>query len=1002
MKVQVLGTIAVSNGENAVSGMALGGRRARVALAALALADGPVAADRLATIIWGDELPTTWAVGLRGVVRGLRAACAPIGGGDHEVIGTTPSGYCLADGVEVDVDVAAAQVHQAAELLAQGRHQLVVDVAGKVARLSGDQLLPGEDAGWLDPHRRAVDATALRSVQLVVEASGLLGQHHDAVATARRAVGTYPLDESTHRALIAALDRAGDRPGAVQAYEHCRALLADELGIDPSTETVGVYLRALRDQADSHAARVPVATSSFVGREAELAELVEAIAEPGLVSLTGKGGVGKSRLAMRASTRGGEFAGGRLWVSLAQVAEDELVAATVAMILRVPLGADDPETAVADHLAPRGRVLLVLDGCEGVVDGTASLVSTLLARAPSLVVLATSRLPLSVEGEQILTVEPMPAPVAGQSLSANGQVRLLVDRVREAGGDLRLDATAAPHLIALCRRCGGLPLALELVAAQLAAMPVGDLLDHLSATTPKEEGLRAIATSSYALLDADEATVFRRLGVLDGPVGLPLVREVVSSAPIAPVRVVRILRELTARGLVSVDRSGPRWRYEQDDDLHRLARELLVDNGEGWAAFDRLADAIRSRLPEDARAAPAPFRAEITELLGSVRSLFGAALVGRAHLDRCLELAFRLHRYFATTNVAEGRFWLSRLLAAGSSPQWTPYATYALGYLSYWSGDTDDAMRDLGTAVRILQGAEDSYRARALIFLAGLLDDVDRGDEAIEHVRMSIEAAAPYDVDLQCSAAMGLGSVLAERVDPEAARYAGDAIALCRGSGSVEQLAIALPTAAMICWQVGDLTAARDYVNEALPLNAGTLRIARVVLLSAAAGVWLADGDIEAAIEFGSTADAEAGELGVEREVPLIRAVLARARLAQDDLVAAAQHAAGALDTALAMSIGFPMAIGLETAALVLHAIGATDDPTLGRLLVTAADLRRQGDRPPPAALAGAVSELRVVLGAYLAGPDGATALDGVAAVDEAFADARAVARRALELLATA
>jgi hypothetical protein len=250
-----------------------------------------------------------------------------------------------------------------------------------------------------------------------------------------------------------------------------------------------------------------------------------------------------------------------------------------------------------------------------------------------------------------------------------------------------------------------------------------------------------------------------------------------------------------------------------------------------------------------------------------------------------------------------------------------------------------------------------------LIFLAGLLDDIDRGAEAVEHVRLSIEAAAPFDVDVQVSAAMGMGSVLAERVDPAAARYARDAIELCRGGASAEQLAIALPTAAMVCWQVGALEEARAYVAEALPLHAGTTRIARVVLLSAAAGLALADGDIAAAVEFGTTAAAEADELGVEREVPLIRAVLARALLAQDDLLGAAQCCAAALKVTRAMSIGFPLAIGLETAALVLHAADVGDGSALSELLATAALIRRAGDRPAPATLAPAVSALHAVLG---------------------------------------
>ena len=963
MDVDVLGAVTVRGAAAEVSGQALGGRRGRVALVALALSGGHVPADRLAAAIWADALPVTWQTALRGVVRGLRSACAPAGGGGQRLVATTPSGYRLADGVTVDVGRAARDVRRAAALLAEGRLQAASDLAEPLSRLTGDQLLPGEDGDWLWPHRQAVDATALHAARLVAQACTGLGDHHRAVETARRAVAWHPLDESTHRSLIAALDHAGDRAGAVQAYEQCRSVLAEQLGIDPSADTVQVYLEALRDQPGHAAARVPAETTSFIGRETDLAALAGAITGPGLVTVTGKGGVGKSRLAVRAASGHGGFDGGRLWVPLAAVAEDALVASSVALEIGVQPGTEDAALAVADHLAPLGRALLVLDGCEGVVYGVASLVAALLARAPLLTIVATSQVPLSVEGERLLPLTPLPTPDTVAGLLRSGQVRLLADRVRESGGDLRVDEDAAPHLLALCRRCGGLPLALELVAAQLTVMPAGDLLDHLHDVLGEAGGLRSIARSSYLLLDTDEAVVFRRMAVLDGPAGLRLARQVVSGDGIAPVRVVRILRELTARGLLSVDQSGPRWRYGQDDDLHRFARELLIEQGEEAAAYGRLAEALRGRLPDDARAAPAPFRADITEMLGSVRSLFSAALAGRASLDRCQELAFRLHRYFATTNVNEGCFWLSRLLAEKPSGPWAAYANFALGYLRYWSGNTAEAMSDLQSAVRMLAGARDNYRARALIFLAGLLDDVDRGAEAVEHVRLAIEAAAPFDVDVQVSAAMGMGSVLAERADPAAVGYASDAIDLCRRSGSREQRMLALPTAAMVCWQVGALEEARAYVAEALPLHGVTHSIARVVLLSAAAGVALADGDLDAAVEFGTTADSEASELGVEREVPLIRAVLARALLAHDDLPGAARRAAALLEATQAMSLSSPLALGLETAAMILHAAGVAGDRALGEFLATAALIRRTGDRPGPATLARAVTELRAVLG---------------------------------------
>jgi len=289
IRVDVLDVVGVVNGDLAVTGRGLGGRRARVALVALALAGRQLSADRLASIIWADGLPATWRVALRGVIRGLRTACAPLGGGEQQLIGTTPAGYRVASGVETDVDVAAEALRQASDLIAQGRHQAAIALAEPISRMAGSQLLPGEDADWIYPHRRAVDGLGLRGLELVVAAAGALGEHDRAIAAARRFVSNDPLDERAHRALIGALDRSGDRAGAVRAFERCRVVLGDQLGIDPSAQTVEVYVAALGEQARGSPARLPSITSTFVGREEELARLDEVLARPGVVTVAGRG-----------------------------------------------------------------------------------------------------------------------------------------------------------------------------------------------------------------------------------------------------------------------------------------------------------------------------------------------------------------------------------------------------------------------------------------------------------------------------------------------------------------------------------------------------------------------------------------------------------------------------------------------------------------------------------------------------------------------------------------
>jgi predicted ATPase/DNA-binding SARP family transcriptional activator len=969
VRISVFGPVAVVGADGEVSGRALGGRRARLALVALALTAAPLTADRLAAIIWTDQQPPTWPAALRGVIRSLRTALVSAGAGGERVVITTPSGYGLAAEAEVDLHQTASVLRAAAALADQGRHEAAMATAEPLTLFSGDQLLPGEDASWLDSYRAQADAAALLALELVARSASTLGDHHRAAEAGRRAVEANPLDERAHRILIGALHRSGDRAGVVLAYEACRQALADQLGIDPAPETVELYLSAIGAGSGSGAARLPQPTSAFFGRERELADLAAALAAPGLVTVAGPGGVGKSRLVLQVAAAA-EYAGGKSWVSLAPVSADELVASTVSASLRLPVGTDDPATLVAAHFAPVGRALLILDGCEAVIDGTASLVSGLLSLCPTLSVVVTSRMPLSVEAETVIAVEPLRFGVSAAfeivDLAASPQVRLLADRARAGGGNLVIDSATAPIITELCRRCGGLPLALELAAAQLAVMSVPDLLDHLpSLVAGGQDWLRGVAMSSYELLDADEAAVFRRFGVLAGSVALPLVRDVVADAAIPPVRIVRILRELTARGLLAVDRSGPRWRYQQDDDLHRLAAELLEVAGESGATLARLAAAVLAIVPADPGAAPVPYLEPVGEVLPQVRSLLAAAIDSRIDLAAGLELGFKLHRYWAATNVAEGRFWLSRLLAAvgadrtGSAAQ--AHAAYALGYLSYWSGDTGAAVRELRLAVDLLAGQSDVYAARALIYLGGLADDMDQGDEALAYVRSSIEAAQPFGVDLQVGANIGMGCVLAERADAAAAGYAVEAIELCRRAGSPEQLAATLPTAAMVCWQVGDQAQARSYVAEATPLLADSRRIARVVLLTVAAGLELADNDLAAAMEIASIANTEATDLGIERELPLIRCILARALLASGAVDGAAAAAVDAVQAARALTFTFPLALCLETAALVY--LARAGDPEVGRtLLAAAAGIRARGHRPGPVTLSAAVRQAEAEL----------------------------------------
>ncbi len=992
VRVDVVGGPTVTGPGGSVAGGRLGGRRAHVVLVALALEGGTLSGERLAELVWEGRPPTTWPVALRGVVGRLRSVLRTIGLGDSDLIVTVPGGYRLASGAVVDVDEAVGIIDRADELVRQGRPRLARDLLARLGSWRGDDLLPGVGAEWLQVHRERVDAVARRAWDLMVESATAAGEHRLAVGTAEQWVAAAPLDERAHRALIAALAAAGDRAGAVRAYEACRARLADELGVDPTRETVETYLRALGDQRGLTKAPVPRPSTTFHGRADELRTLAERVTDPGLTTVVGPAGVGKSRVAAEvALALHGKGTREVRWVPLEVGVEDELVPTAVAMALGVSPG-DDPVASIVGELAPYGPLVLVLDGCEVAVDGVATLAGELVARCPQLTLLATSRIPLGVHQENVVRLVPwslMADRQASEDATTEGArpsgpaLDLLVARAGDGAGSVeRADGAV---LATLLRNCGGIPLAIELVAAQLATMSPADLADRLEELGhgggPGTQPVRAVAVSSYALLTDEEASVFRGFAALDGSVGLALATQVLAGGPVPRARVVRILGQLVALGLLRVDRSGERWRWSQDDELHRYARDLLAERGEEALTFARLADAVRALLPEDPRAAPGPYADQVTDMLASVRSLLAASAEGRAEGARGLELAFRLHRYWAATSVGEGRYWLGRLLEAPSTQEettWRPYATYALGYLEYWAGDSDRAIPRLREAAELLTGVDDQYVARTLVFLAGLLDDTDHPEEAVAVIRRSIQIAEAFGPELRMPTLMGLGSLLSERGDPEAAVHARRAIEVCRASGDADQLRMALPTAAMICWMVGADEDARSYVTEAMPMHDAGPRIAKVVLYSAAAGLALADGEAGKAAALAATADADGTELGVERELPLARAISALAQLAQGNLPAAADRASAALEAAMTISFDFPLAIGLETASIVADAAGAGTPEQLASLVRSAVELRRKGDRPPPATMP-------------------APALDGVPAEP---LDPRSAARLARKILA--
>ncbi len=952
-RVAIVGGIAVERDGRRVDSGVLAARRSRLILAALSAQPGGLTPRALAEIIW-DDPPPTWKSARRSAVAALRASLEAIDLGGQRVIVSTATGYALADGIRTDVEEGEVTVELAEKEFAAERATAALGLLATVAAVLRGKVLPDDEADWIDELRSRHLRLVTRAGVLEAEASLRAGLAAASVAAAEQLIAREPIDERAHRLLIRALAASGDRAGAIRAFERCRVILADELGVDPGAETTAAYLEVLRSGSSGMGSLPEPPRNGFFGRHEELTHIVDALQSPGVVSVVGRGGVGKSRLALHAAhAAAGLIGGGRFWAPLGDLVEPGLVSVTIATAVGAPAG-PDPLSAVIERLAPAGDTLLVLDGCEQVLDAVSEVVVALRESIPGLRILATSRWPLDLGEERRIEVEPLPVPDAlDQDFARSAVVALIADRVAARQSRLRLDERNVEALRVLCQRCGGIPLALELAAAQLASMAVGDLLDILpTASDHAVDVLEALLSQSYAALGDEEAAAFRAWGAVDGVLPLPLVRAMVIHA-VPAARVARRLSGLADAGLVVVDRSGPRWKYRMDDQIRAFARARLLEDGEETEALEGLASELLTILPPDPRQPPAPFAEAIADAADGLRTVLTATVDGRLPRQRGLELAFRLHRSWAATGLAEGRYWLGRLLDGADDDsddagEWTPFATFAAGYLAYWAEGGEDARALLENAAEQLDGIDDGFSARALVFAGGLADDYDQPDDALRDVREAIERAERADdPNLMVTASMGLGSILAERGDPSAVEFAERALALCTERGSADQLLATLATAAMVAWQVGDLPTSRRWIDQAADVLSGPPRIARVVLAIAASGCSLAENDLDRAADFAAVAVTDARELGVDRELPLALALTARVELARRRQPSARAAAIELLDVVGRLGYLSPTAIALETAALVAEREGG-ETSAINPLLATSAAIRVKGARPAP------------------------------------------------------
>ena len=480
---------------------------------------------------------------------------------------------------------------------------------------AGDLLPDDIYEDWTSERRDGLLSLRLSLLVETAELYGRRGERGPTIEALEQAAGIEPTHEEAHAGLMRLYAASGRRREALLQYERLEEALREAGSAGPGAGISRLYEEILagsslqagatdgappRDSAGSPN-NLPTQRTSFVGREREMLDIKRLLAMTRLLTLTGAGGSGKTRLALEiARDLVGAYPGGVWLVELASLSEPELIPQEVAETLHVR---EQPNRPLTDTLADALRdkeLLLVLDNCEHLVDAAARLADALLSACPKLRILATSREPLGVEDETRWPVPPLSVPEAGRSSAGDPTrdeaVRLFVERARLKLPFFALTPKNAAAVTEVCRRLDGLPLAIELATARVGALAVEQVAERLQdslgllsmgprTAAPRQRTLRATLEWSHALLSEPEKKLFGRLSAFAGGFTLEAAEAVCPGGVIGEGEVLGLLTSLVDKSLVVAEEGALRYRMLEPVRQHAL--EKLEDGAES--------DAVRRR-----------------------------------------------------------------------------------------------------------------------------------------------------------------------------------------------------------------------------------------------------------------------------------------------------------------------------------------------------------------------------------------------------------------------
>jgi predicted ATPase/DNA-binding SARP family transcriptional activator len=806
MEYRVLGPLeVVDNGRR----LNLGGAKQQAVLASLLVhADQTVALERLVDELWDEAPPETAQKTIQVYVSRLRKLL-PDGAVERR-----PGGYALRlKGDRFDLPQFEQHAEEGRSALAAGDRERAADLLRQALNLWRGPALAGLGSEALRREAGRLEELRLLTLEDRLGADLACGRHRELVGELQALVAEQPLRQRLRAHLMLALYRSGRAGEALEVYRQTHRLLVDELGIEPGEELRALERAILRSDPALELptiapSNLPAQATPLVGRERELAEVLELLREKRLLTLTGPGGVGKTRLAQQAASElADEFRDGAWFVSLAALRDPELVLPTVAQTLKV----SDSQTL--EQYLRQKHVLLVLDNFEQLLEAAPGL-AELLGQAPNLKLLVTSRELLHLAGEQGYPVPPLTDPEAE---------RLFLERAKATTPGFRMNE----HVPAICRRLDNLPLALELAAARVKVLSPEALLARLEERLPlltggprdapeRQRTLRATTQWSYELLVPEEQRLFAELAVFVGGCTLEAAEQVVGAD-------LDTLQSLVDKSLLH--QIGD--RFLMLETIREFGLELLAQAGEVQDLRRRharfFAELLRSIEDPHGRMTVAgrPFRQRVAPDIDNVRAAVEWALAGDDG-ELALELIYASDA-LGTLSLRELANWYDRALErADSIGQATAAQAYRdAAFLKALLGELVEAHELCERSVALYKKLDDpAGEGEALGMLGTISGLVGRTTEARECFDLALAAAEEHGLDdLRYKVLHDLGEFEHEHgSDARAAQLLTESIELSRLAGDDLQTTLALCGLGDLLLDQGDLDAAEDRYAEALTL----------------------------------------------------------------------------------------------------------------------------------------------------------------------------------------